>query len=78
MYNRSKSVEELTNDIFNPQSRLLDMHSVQNKIAIGLYYRGDVTPYEVFKSLQLKKESKNVNCVFEDWSPLGFKVGINY
>lgn len=34
------SVDTLTQQIFEPNSRLVDMHGLENKIAVGLYYRG--------------------------------------
>lgn len=76
--NRLSNADQLTNDILDPKSRMLNMHGIDNKIAVGLFYRGDITPYEVRESLKKVRHDKNSNCIFEDWSPLGFKVGINH
>ena len=62
--NEAKSVDELTRDIFSPKSRLIEMHSVENKIAVGLYYRGDITPFEVHSALKRFKDSQDANCKF--------------
>jgi hypothetical protein len=48
-------VDQLTSNIFNPSNRLINMHGVESKIAVGLYYRGDVNPFEVFQSLRALK-----------------------
>lgn len=40
------------------------MHNVENKIAVGLYYRGDITPFEVHAAIKRFKDSQDVNCKF--------------
>jgi hypothetical protein len=49
------SVESLTRQVFDPANRLIDMHGVENKIAVGLYYRGDIAPFEAHQSLAALK-----------------------
>lgn len=44
-------------------------------MACCLIYRGDVSTIEANKSVELVKHKKTLNMV--DWSPTGFKVGIN-
>merc|ERR1712029_400881 len=45
-------------------------------MAVCLLYRGDVVPKDVNAAIAAIKESKKVH--FVDWSPTGFKAGINY
>ena len=45
-------------------------------MAVCLLYRGDVVPKDVNAAIAAIKSSKKVS--FVDWSPTGFKVGINY
>jgi hypothetical protein len=49
-------VDQLTRNIFDPRNRLINMHGVENKIAVGLYYQGDVNPFEVYESLRKLRE----------------------
>lgn len=38
---------ELTKAVLDPSSQLMDMRQIENKIAIALFYRGFVEPFEV-------------------------------
>ena len=44
--------------------------------ACCLLFRGDVVPKDVNSAISAIKAKRNVQ--FVDWSPTGFKVGINY
>mmetsp|Transcript_77206 Transcript_77206/g.69137 ORF Transcript_77206/g.69137 Transcript_77206/m.69137 type:complete len:149 (+) Transcript_77206:2-448(+) len=44
-------------------------------MAVSLNYRGDVKPQEANHCVNWLKENKKVS--FVDWSPTGFKVGLN-
>lgn len=41
-----------------------------------LLYRGDVTPLDINNAIQDIKSKKSI--LFVDWSPTGFKTGLNY
>ena len=41
-----------------------------------MMYRGDVIPKDVNTAIQKIKHKKTIQ--FVDWSPTGFKVGINF
>ena len=45
-------------------------------MACSLLYRGDVTPRDVNAAIATIKTRRTIQ--FVDWSPTGFKVGINY
>jgi len=40
-------VSDLTKQIFMASSQMLKLYDVQNKIAVSLFYRGLISPYEV-------------------------------
>ena len=44
-------------------------------IACVLLYRGDVTPNDVNAAIEVMKKKKDIQ--FVEWSPCGYKVGIN-
>jgi tubulin alpha len=44
-------------------------------MACTLLYRGDISPNDVYTSINSLKNKKTVN--FVDWCPTGFKIGIN-
>jgi tubulin alpha len=67
----------MTNTVLQPSSQLFDMYKLENKIAISLFYRGQMLPFEVMRSLDKIKTEKPGFCCFEEWSPLGFKVTVN-
>ena len=45
-------------------------------MACCLLYRGNVVSQEVNKAVDIIKAKRTIQ--FVDWSPTGFKVGINY
>lgn len=71
------SVSELTTECFEPRNQLVKCDTSKGKyMACCLLYRGDIVPKDVNTSIALLKEKHSVE--FVDWSPTGFKVGINY
>lgn len=41
-----------------------------------LFYRGDVSPIDINNAITNIKSKRSI--LFVDWSPTGFKVGLNY
>ncbi|GLV31755.1 alpha-Tubulin at 84B [Carabus blaptoides fortunei] len=73
----SLSVHQLTNACFEPANQMVMCDPRQGKyISCCLLFRGDVTPTDVNNAIASIKSKKNI--IFVDWSPTGFKVGINY
>lgn len=69
------SVTELTNECFDPRSQLVKCDPRQGKyMACCLLYRGDIVPKDVNDAIASLKQKIQ----FVQWSPTGFKVGINY
>ena len=46
---------DITKKIIDPSSQLLNMHRLENKIAVALYYRGYDNPYEVAETIRALK-----------------------
>jgi len=75
-YCENLSVQELTNSLFEPSSSMVKCDPRHGKyMSCCLLYRGDVVPSDVSLSIQAIKKKKTVQ--FMDWSPCGFKCGIN-
>ncbi len=73
----SLSIDELTNDCFDPENQMVKCDPRQGKyMAICLLYRGDVVPKDVNQAIGKLKSNKSIQ--FVDWCPTGFKVGLNY
>ncbi|KAL1130791.1 hypothetical protein AAG570_012032, partial [Ranatra chinensis] len=73
---RSLSVADITASCFHSSSQFVKCHLDSGRyMACCLLYRGDVTPKEVNRALATVKDQKIVQ--FVDWSPTGFKIGIN-
>merc|ERR1719182_417604 len=71
------SVAELTNSVFEPASMMTKCDPRHGKyMACALLYRGDVVPKDVNAAVATIKTKRTIQ--FVDWSPGGFKVGINY
>merc|ERR1711937_111822 len=76
-YHEQLSVAELTNSVFEPASMMTKCDPRHGKyMACALLYRGDVVPKDVNASVATIKTKRTIQ--FVDWSPGGFKVGINY
>merc|ERR1711904_412926 len=71
------SVAELTNSVFEPASMMVKCDPRHGKyMACCMMYRGDVVPKDVNASVATIKTKRTIQ--FVDWSPTGFKCGINY
>jgi len=72
----SLSVAELTNECFDSHNSMMKCDLETGKyMACCILYRGDVTPKDVNEAINLIKGKRSIN--FVDWSPTGFKVGLN-
>jgi len=70
------SVSELTNSLFEPANMMAKCDPRNGKyMACCLMYRGDVVTNDVTTALSVIKTKKNIQ--FVDWSPTGFKCGVN-
>ena len=70
-------VAQMTKSCFDSSNQMVKCDPSSGKyMAVCLLYRGDVVPKDVNAAIAAIKESKKVH--FVDWSPTGFKVGINY
>jgi len=70
------SVSELTNSLFEPANMMAKCDPRNGKyMACCLMYRGDIVSNDVTTALSVIKTKKNIQ--FVDWSPTGFKCGIN-
>lgn len=75
--NAGISVAEMTKEVFQPQSLMVKCNSKEGYyMAVCLMYRGDVIPKDVNSAAKYMKDSGALK--FVDWSPTGFKCGINY
>ncbi|CAG9769030.1 unnamed protein product [Ceutorhynchus assimilis] len=71
------SIAQLTNACFEPASQMVKCDTRKGKyMSCCLLYRGDVSPTDVNNVINSIKGKRSIQ--FVDWSPTGFKVGINY
>jgi len=71
------TVAEITNAAFDPNNMMVKCDPRHGKyMACCLMYRGDVTPKDVNAAVATIKTKRTIQ--FVDWSPTGFKCGINY
>merc|ERR1711871_462611 len=76
-YHEQLSVAEITNSCFEPASMMAKCDPRHGKyMACCLMYRGDVVPKDVNAAVATIKTKRTIQ--FVDWSPTGFKCGINY
>ncbi|KAK0395203.1 hypothetical protein QR680_001173 [Steinernema hermaphroditum] len=76
-YHEQMTVSEITQQCFEPGAQMVKCDPRNGKyMACCLLYRGDVVPKDVNASIAQVKTKRSVQ--FVDWSPTGFKVGINY
>src|SRR6202453_2088732 len=76
-YHEQLSVAEITNQAFEPSSMMAKCDPRHGKyMACCMMYRGDVVPKDVNASVATIKTKRTIQ--FVDWSPTGFKCGINY
>jgi len=70
------SVAELTSAVFEPANMMAKCDPRRGKyMACCLMYRGDVVPKDVTASVGIIKTKRTIQ--FVEWSPTGFKCGIN-
>ena len=70
------TINDLTNQCFEAQNQMVKCNTRSGKyMACCLLYRGDVFPQSVTGAIRMMKAKRSVQ--FVDWSPTGFKVGIN-
>eukprot|EP01096_Ripella_sp_DP13-Kostka_P008844 TRINITY_DN332_c0_g1_i1.p1 TRINITY_DN332_c0_g1~~TRINITY_DN332_c0_g1_i1.p1 ORF type:complete len:500 (-),score=250.56 TRINITY_DN332_c0_g1_i1:73-1413(-) len=75
-YHDSHSVSQLTNAVFDPQFMMAKCDPRHGKyMACCLMYRGDVVHKDIQAAVTQIKQKRTVR--FVDWSPTGFKCGIN-
>jgi len=71
------TVPEITAAAFDPQNMMAKCDPRHGKyMSVCLMYRGDVTPKDVNAAVATMKTKRTIQ--FVDWSPTGYKVGINY
>jgi len=71
------SVQDITHSLFEPASVLVKCDPRLGKyLACMLLYRGDVVPKDVNSAVGVIRNKRMIQ--FMDWSPCGFKCGINY
>jgi len=70
------SVQQLTNSVFESQNMFAKLDPRNGKyMAACLMYRGDVGSKDVQFAISAMRKKKSVD--FVDWSPTGFKTGLN-
>ncbi|CAG0881571.1 unnamed protein product [Cyprideis torosa] len=75
--NEANTVQQITNDCFDPAHQMVKCDPRNGKyMAVCLLYRGNVTTNEVSYAIAKLKAQRAIQ--FVDWSPTGFKVGLNY
>jgi tubulin alpha len=76
-YHTQNSVSEITSAVFEPQNMFAKCDPRVGKyMSCCLMYRGDVTTKDANAAIGSMKNKKAIQ--FVDWSPTGFKCGINY
>jgi len=76
-FHEQLSVADVTNAVFEPAATLIKCDPRHGKyMACTLMYRGDVVPKDVNAAIAHVRTKRTIQ--FVDWSPTGFKCGINY
>ncbi|XP_012281440.1 tubulin alpha chain [Orussus abietinus] len=71
------SINQITYECFEPANQMVKCDPRRGAyISCCLMYRGDVNPNEANKTIQALKGKSSIK--FAEWSPTGFKLGINY
>ncbi|KAF7256862.1 hypothetical protein EG68_06329 [Paragonimus skrjabini miyazakii] len=77
VYKEKFTTKEITLTAFNPRCQFLKCDPRRGKfMACCLLYRGDVMPKDVNAVVNSLKCKRTIQ--FVDWTPTGFKIGINY
>ena len=75
-YHEQCSVAELTKAVFEPSASMVKCDPRSGKyMACCMLYRGDCVSKETTQAINQIKAKGNIQ--FVDWSPCGFKVGLN-
>ncbi len=75
-YHETLTVQDITNSCFEPANQMVKCDPRHGKyMACCLLYRGDVVPKDVTAAITQIKTKRTIQ--FVDWSPTGFKVGVN-
>lgn len=70
------TVSDLTSELFKNENQMVKCNCQNGKyMACCVLYRGDVTPKDVNAAIADVKVKRALK--FVDWSPAGFKIGIN-
>ncbi|KAG5681007.1 hypothetical protein PVAND_010475 [Polypedilum vanderplanki] len=70
------TVNDLTSNLFKNENQMVKCDTSQGKyMACCILYRGDVVPKDVNSAISEVKSKRALQ--FVDWSPAGFKIGIN-
>lgn len=70
------TVSQLTSELFKDENQMVKCDNKAGKyMACCVLYRGDVTPKDVNSAITDVKSRRSLQ--FVDWSPAGFKIGIN-
>merc|ERR1711943_134127 len=76
-YHEQLSVAEITNSVVEPAAMKVKCDPRHGKyMACCMMYRGDAVPKDVNAAVATIKTKRTIQ--FVDWSPTGFKCGINY
>lgn len=72
----SCNIADITNQAFDNSNVMVECDLAQGKfMSCCMLYRGDVVPKNVNTAISHLKAKKHIQ--FVDWSPTGFKIGIN-
>ncbi|EGC30863.1 tubulin alpha chain [Dictyostelium purpureum] len=72
------TVDAITNSVFSENNIMAKCQPHLGKyMACCLMYRGNIVPKEAQKAVQNIRNEKSKTVSFVDWSPTGFKCGIN-
>lgn len=75
-FHGSNSIADLTNEAFDNNNIMVKCDLARGKfMSCCMLYRGDVIPKDVNAAISTVKSKKHI--MFVDWSPTGFKIGIN-
>jgi len=76
VHHEAMTVAELTTSAFEPENMMAKCDPRNGKyMACCLMYRGDIVPKDVTAAIAVIKTKRSIQ--FVDWSPTGFKCGIN-
>lgn len=72
----SCSITDITNQAFDDGNVMVQCNLAHGKfMSCCMLYRGNVVPKDVNQAISFLKAKKHIQ--FVDWSPTGFKIGIN-